>query len=74
MLIVIAMLTMLSSSLPRALLAGTLPITIAIVVSFLNQQTAIHYAMMAMAIGAQGFFVTMLLVRHPQTSSCAPTL
>ncbi|MAA99915.1 MAG: two-component sensor histidine kinase [Stappia sp.] len=67
MLIVIAMLTMLSSSLPRALLAGTLPITIAIVVSFLNQQTAIHYAMMAMAIGAQGFFVMLGNQLHAST-------
>lgn len=67
MLIVIAMLTMLSSSLPRALLAGTLPITLAIVVSFLNQQTAIHYAMMAMAIGAQGFFVMLGNQLHVST-------
>ncbi|WP_428696612.1 sensor histidine kinase [Stappia sp.] len=59
MLIVIAMLTMLSASQPKALLAGTLPITLAIVVSFLNQQSAIHYAMMAMAIGAQGFFLML---------------
>lgn len=69
MLIVIAMLTMLSASLPRALLAGTLPITLAIVVSFLNQQTAIHYAMMAMAIGAQGFFLMLGNQLHVSTAT-----
>lgn len=67
MLIVIAMLTMLSASIPRALLAGTLPITAAIVVSFFNQQSAIHYAMMAMAIGAQGFFLMLGNQLHTST-------
>jgi len=67
MLIVIAMLTMLSASLPRALLAGTLPITIAIVVSFLSEKSAIHYAMMAMAVGAQGFFLMLGNQLHVST-------
>ncbi|WP_029056773.1 sensor histidine kinase [Stappia stellulata] len=67
MLIVIAMLTMLSASIPRALLAGTMPITIAIVVSFLNEQSAIHYAMMAMAVGAQCFFVMLGNQLHVST-------
>ncbi len=59
MLVVIAMATMFSSSLPRALFAATFPVTIAIIVSFLNEQTPIHYAMTAMAIGAQGFFLIL---------------
>lgn len=67
MLIVIAMGTMLSSTVPRALVASTLPITIAITASFLHQQTAIHYAMMAMAIGAQGFFLMLGNQLHTST-------
>ncbi len=67
MLIVIAMGTMLSSAIPRALVAGTLPITIAIAFSFLHQQTPIHYAMMAMAVGAQGFFLMLGNQLHTST-------
>ncbi|ADZ71249.1 ATP-binding protein [Polymorphum gilvum] len=59
MLIVIAMCTMQSSTLPRALLASTLPITLAIALAFLQQQAPIHYAMAAMAVGAQGFFLVL---------------
>ncbi|MTI16985.1 HAMP domain-containing histidine kinase [Rhodobacteraceae bacterium RKSG542] len=55
-LIVIAMTTMLSAPVPRALAAGTLPITFALVYCFLSYGTPIHYAMSAMAVGAQGFF------------------
>ncbi|MDD7909063.1 HAMP domain-containing sensor histidine kinase [Pseudovibrio exalbescens] len=58
-LIVIAMSTMLSSALPTALLAATVPITATLVVCFMNYGSSIHFAMAAMAIGAQGFFIIL---------------
>ncbi|WP_209001809.1 sensor histidine kinase [Stappia albiluteola] len=67
MLIVIAMSTMLSSSVSRALTAATLPITLAIALTFLHQQTPIHYAMLAMALGAQGFFLMLGNQLHTST-------
>lgn len=67
MLIVVAMGTMLSSTIPRALLAGTLPITLAILATFLGHQTPLYYAMMAMAMGAQGFFLMLGKQLHTST-------
>ncbi|MTI42058.1 two-component system cell cycle sensor histidine kinase PleC [Roseibium hamelinense] len=59
MLIVIAMNTMQSATLPRALLASTLPITLTVTFAFLQQASPIHYTLAAMAIGAQGFFLIL---------------
>jgi len=59
MLIVVAMNTMQAATIPRALMASTLPITIAISASFLQQPSPIHYTLAAMAIGAQGFFLIL---------------
>jgi len=59
MLIVVAMNTMQSATIPRALLASTLPITLVITVSFLQMAAPIHYTLAAMAIGAQGFFLIL---------------
>ncbi|MBN9670268.1 sensor histidine kinase [Roseibium aggregatum] len=56
LLIVVAMNTMQSATLPRCLLASTLPMTLVVTVSFLRQADPIHYTLAAMAIGAQGFF------------------
>ena len=59
MLIVVAMNTMQAATIPRALMASTLPITIAIAMAFLQNATPIHYTLAAMAIGAQGFFLIL---------------
>ncbi len=56
LLIVVAMNTMQSATLPKCLLASTLPMTLVVTVSFLKQVDPIHYTLAAMAIGAQGFF------------------
>ncbi|GAB4511344.1 MAG: HAMP domain-containing sensor histidine kinase [Roseibium sp.] len=56
LLIVVAMNTMQSATLPKCLLASTLPMTLVVTVSFLRQVDPIHYTLAAMAIGAQGFF------------------
>ncbi len=69
LLIVVAMNTMQSATLPRALLAGTLPITLTVSFNLLMAGTAIHYALAAMAIGAQGFFLILAnqLIRNANT-------
>ncbi|MEP3047509.1 MAG: HAMP domain-containing sensor histidine kinase [Roseibium sp.] len=56
LLIVVAMNTMQSATLPRCLLASTLPMTIVATATFLSNIDSIHYTLAAMAIGAQGFF------------------
>ncbi|MEP3667714.1 MAG: HAMP domain-containing sensor histidine kinase [Roseibium sp.] len=56
MLIVVAISTMQSATLPRALLAGTLPVSLTVTATFLKQPEPIHYTLAAMAVGAQGFF------------------
>ncbi|AXS40108.1 HAMP domain-containing sensor histidine kinase [Breoghania sp. L-A4] len=63
-LVIIAMMTMLSSNLPRALFAATLPITVAMVYVFVQQQEPIFFAMAAMAVGAQIFFVILGFRMH----------
>jgi hypothetical protein len=57
LLIVVAMNTMQSATLPKCLLASTLPMTFVVTVSFLRQVDPIHYTLAAMAIGAQGFLL-----------------
>ncbi|TYC66036.1 HAMP domain-containing histidine kinase [Stappia sp. BW2] len=59
LLIVVAMNTMQSATLPKCLLASTLPMTLVVTVSFLQQVNPIHYTLAAMAIGAQGFFLIL---------------
>jgi len=59
MLIVVAMNTMQSATLPKCLLASTLPMTLVVTASFLQQVNPIHYTLAAMAIGAQGFFLIL---------------
>ncbi len=56
LLIVVAMNTMQSATLPKCLLASTLPMTLVVTGSFLQRIDPIHYTLAAMAIGAQGFF------------------
>lgn len=59
MLIVVAMNTTQSATLPKALLCSTLPITMAATASFLQFAGPIHFTLAAMAIGAQGFFLVL---------------
>ena len=59
LLIVVAMNTMQSATLPRALLASTLPVTLTVAVIFLQRSDPIHYTLAAMAIGAQGVFLIL---------------
>lgn len=56
LLIVVAMNTMQSATLPKCLMASTLPMTLVVTTSFLTEVDPIHYTLAAMAIGAQGFF------------------
>ncbi|MEP3429571.1 MAG: HAMP domain-containing sensor histidine kinase [Roseibium sp.] len=56
LLIVVAMNTMQSATLPRCLLASTLPMTAIATATFLREVDPVHYTLAAMAIGAQGFF------------------
>lgn len=59
LLIVVAMNTMQSATLPRCLLASTLPMTLVVTANLLQQVNPIHYTLAAMAIGAQGFFLIL---------------
>jgi two-component system, cell cycle sensor histidine kinase PleC len=56
MLLVVAISSMLASSLPIAVLALTLPVTIAIAVDFLLKGTLHNYILAAMALAAEGYF------------------
>ncbi|WP_235987769.1 sensor histidine kinase [Roseibium aggregatum] len=69
LLIVVAMNTMQSATLPRALVAGTLPITLTVAVNFLLAADSIHYTLAAMAVGAQGFFLILAnqLIKNANT-------
>lgn len=69
LLIVVAMNTMQSATLPKALIAGTLPITVTVTLSFLLAGDSGHYTLAAMAIGAQGFFLILAnqLIKNANT-------
>ena len=56
MLLVVAISSMLASSLPVAVLALTLPVTIAIALDFLLKGTLHDYILAAMALTAEGYF------------------
>jgi two-component system cell cycle sensor histidine kinase PleC len=56
MLLVVAISSMLASSLPIAVLALTLPVTCAIAVDFLLKGTLHNYILAAMALAAEGYF------------------
>ena len=58
-LVIIAMMTMLSSNIPGALYAATLPVTVAMAYVFLQHQEPIFYAMAGMGLGAQVFFAIL---------------
>ncbi len=59
MLIVVAVGTMLSSNIPNAMLAGTLPIVIATAIAFTSKLDILGYAMAVVTIGSEAFFLTL---------------
>jgi len=59
MLLVVAISSMLASSLPIAVFALTLPVTIAIALNFLLKQTLHDYILAVMALAAQGYFALL---------------
>ncbi len=56
MLLVVAISSMLASSLPVAVMALTLPVTIAIALDFVLKGTLHHYILAVMALTAEGYF------------------
>jgi two-component system cell cycle sensor histidine kinase PleC len=69
MLLVVAVSSMLSSSLPIAVLAATTPVTAAIALNFLLGGTVREYILAAMAVTAQGYFA--LLAHRLYTTTLA---
>src|SRR3954469_7764133 len=59
MLLVVAVSSMLASSLPIAVLAATTPVTVAIALNFLLGGTVREYILAAMAVTAQGYFLLL---------------
>ncbi|WP_319771895.1 HAMP domain-containing sensor histidine kinase [Breoghania sp.] len=58
-LVIVAMMTMLSSNIPGALYAATVPVTAAMTFVFLQPSAPIFFAMGGMGIGAQIFFAIL---------------
>ncbi|MCT8971107.1 sensor histidine kinase [Microbaculum marinisediminis] len=69
LIVVLAMRTLTASNLPMASLAGTLPITAAIVLRFSMLGEPLYYAMAGLAAGAQVFF--MIIARQFQSTVLA---
>ena len=59
MLLVVAVSSMLASSLPMAVFAATFPVTTAIALDFILQGTLRHYILALMALTAQGYFAAL---------------
>jgi len=59
MLIVVALSAMLASNMPHVIWSATLPITVMAVLAVFGGQQPVHYVMLAIAIGAQVFFVVL---------------
>jgi two-component system cell cycle sensor histidine kinase PleC len=59
MLLVVAVSSMLASSLPTAVFAATFPVTTAIALDFILQGTLRHYILAIMALTAQGYFAAL---------------
>jgi two-component system cell cycle sensor histidine kinase PleC len=71
MLLVVAVSSMLASSLPIAVLAATLPVTFAVALNFALQGDLHNYVLGVMAIAAQGYFI---LLAHRLYSAGLATL
>ena len=59
MLLVVAVSSMLASSLPTAVFAATFPVTTAIALDFILQGSLRHYILALMALTAQGYFAAL---------------
>jgi two-component system cell cycle sensor histidine kinase PleC len=59
MLLVVAVSSMLASSLPMAVFAATFPVTAAVALNFLLQATLRDYILAVMAVTAQGYFAVL---------------
>ncbi len=59
MLLVVAVSSMLASSLPMAVFAATFPVTAAIALDFILQGTLRNYILAIMAVAAQGYFAVL---------------
>lgn len=71
MLLVVAVSSMLASSLPIAALASTLPVTLAVAIHFAAQADVQGYSLAGLALAAQAYF---LLLAHRLYSSALATL
>jgi len=71
MLLVVAVSSMLASSMPAAVFATTIPVTTAAVINFILQGTIRDYILCSMAIMAQGYFAALT---HRLYSSTLATL
>jgi two-component system, cell cycle sensor histidine kinase PleC len=69
MLLVVAVSSMLASTLPIAVFAATTPVTVAVAMNFLLGATVREYVLAAMAVTAQGYFV--LLAHRLYTTTLA---
>lgn len=67
MLLIVAVSSMLASSLPMAVLAATFPVTAAIALDFMLQNNVRNYILAAMAVAVQGYF-TLLAYRLKSTT------
>jgi two-component system cell cycle sensor histidine kinase PleC len=67
MLLVVAVSSMLASSLPMAVYAGTIPVTAAIALGFVLQGTLRDYILAAMAVTAEGYFALLAYRLHSTT-------
>jgi len=67
MLLVVAVSSMLASSLPMAVYAATIPVTAAIALNFVFQGTLRDYILAAMAVTAQGYFALLAYRLHSTT-------
>jgi two-component system, cell cycle sensor histidine kinase PleC len=71
MLLVVAMSSMLASSLPMAVFAATVPVTTAVALNFILRGSVHSYILAAMAITAQGYFA---MLAHRLFSTTLATL
>jgi two-component system cell cycle sensor histidine kinase PleC len=67
MLLVVAVSSMLASSLPMAVYAATIPVTAAIALDFALQGTLRDYILAAMAVTAEGYFALLAYRLHSTT-------
>jgi two-component system cell cycle sensor histidine kinase PleC len=67
MLVIVSVTTMLSSTLPAAAVAGTVPVTLTLAAIYLSHRQFLFIALAAMAIGTQVFFLILASRLHKAT-------